>query len=450
MSPYRPYPSYKESDIEWLGRVPSHWHVKRLKDVALCRNSNVDKKSYEGEQPVELCNYTDVYYNEKITDSINFMRATAKREDILRFSLKSGDVIITKDSESADDIGIPALVTESASGVVCGYHLTLIRPQEVMLGNYLFRVLCSFPSSTQFYLGASGVTRYGLGKGAIEGLLLSAPPIEEQQAIATFLDRETARIDALIEKKQRQIELLKEKRQAIITQAVTKGLDPNVPMKDSGVEWLGEVPEHWEVGKLRWLAKLQGGIAKGRDVTGKDAVTLPYLRVANVQDGYVDLENVKEISLLKSEVQRYLLAEKDVLMNEGGDNDKLGRGTVWKGQISPCIHQNHVFSVRTERRLIPEWLALYTRSTSAKAHFYLRSKQSTNLASISASNIMDITVPVPPPQEQEAVLKYVNDTIGGLGAIGKKTERSIQLLQERRSALITAAVTGQIDVREEV
>lgn len=208
------------------------------------------------------------------------------------------------------------------------------------------------------------------------------------------------------------------------------------------------MPEHWAVGKLRWQAKLQGGVALGRDLTEANTVLLPYLRVANVQDGYVDLDEVKRIEFLVSEVERYLLSPGDVLMNEGGDSDKLGRGTVWDGAINPCVHQNHVFAIRSSVHLTPEWLALFTASFGDKSYFFLRSKQSTNLASISASNIKDIHLPLPPTDEQRAICGSVGEMTGRYDDLILTTQRSIHLLAEHRSALITAAVTGQIDARD--
>lgn len=286
-----------------------------------------------------------------------------------------------------------------------------------------------------------------IGMKDIPTLRIPLPAAQEQAQIARFLDHETARIDALIEEQQRLIELLKEKRQAVISHAVTKGLDPTAPMKDSGVEWLGEVPVHWDVGTLRWYATIQGGVAKGKDYEGRETVVMPYLRVANVQNGYVDLAEVKEIAVLESEVERYRLRAGDVLMNEGGDNDKLGRGTVWQAQIDPCLHQNHVFAIRPNGLLNAEWLATFTQSEQARTYFFLNSKQSTNLASISASNVMSLALPIPSVSEQQQIIAYLEEDRSSHEQLTEVAISTVELLQERRSALISAAVTGKIDVR---
>jgi type I restriction enzyme S subunit len=288
-----------------------------------------------------------------------------------------------------------------------------------------------------------------LSSGEVLAEKVPMPPPHEVISIVAYLDRETARIDALIEKKTRFIELLREKRQALITQAVTRGLDPDVPMKDSGVEWLGRVPAHWDVKRLKFVATVQTGVAKGKDYGDQATVSVPYLRVANVQDGYLDLSDVDEIEVSAAELERYLLQPGDVLMNEGGDFDKLGRGHVWLGEIEPCIHQNHVFAVRPTG-VGSAWLNAYTSSAPAQFYFMGRSKQSTNLASISSSNLMELPVPIPPGDEQDGILLALKRTLDRSDELQKRTERSVELLRERRAALITAAVTGQIDVREAV
>ncbi|GGC91848.1 restriction endonuclease subunit S [Halopseudomonas salina] len=223
------------------------------------------------------------------------------------------------------------------------------------------------------------------------------------------------------------------------------GFEPYRQYKMSGVDWLGDVPEHWTTGTLRWYATIQGGIAKGKDYQGRDTVSVPYLRVANVQDGFLDLTEVKEISVLESELERYSLQLDDVLMNEGGDNDKLGRGAVWRGQINPCLHQNHVFAIRTNHLLKPEWLATFTGSQPARTYFFLNSKQSTNLASISASNIMSLALPIPPVAEQERVLRFLNHEIARIDALIQEQQRLIELLKEKRQAVISHAVTKGLD-----
>ncbi len=444
---YPRYPAYKESGVPWLGQVPAHWDSRELRRVADVRPSNIDKLTVEGQRPVQLCNYMDAYKNEKITDRLVFMPASASDEQIRRLTLRRDDVIITKDSETPDDIGVAALVEQELESVVCGYHLALLRPErEVMHGPYLFRSLQSSFCRAQFSVSAVGMTRYGLSLDDVKSVVVPVPPPAEQGAIAAYLDRETAQIDALVARLEQLVALLQEKRQALISHAVTKGLDPSAPMKPSGVKWLGEVPAHWEVRPLKGVADIQTGVAKGRNLEGRKTVAVSYLRVANVQDGYLDLDDVATIEILESEVERYRLKYGDVLMNEGGDNDKLGRGHIWHGEVEPCIHQNHVFAVRAHG-FESEWLTTITGSDYAKSFFEQRAKQTTNLASISARNLSLLPVVLPPETERHAIMEWIRAEGARIGLLVESTVASTALLRERRAALITAAVTGQIDVR---
>ena len=242
---YRPYPAYRDSGVEWLGDIPEHWDVKRLKEFATVQLSNVDKKTADGEDAVQLCNYVDVYYNHKIEREIEFMPATATPSQVRRFSLRTGDVLITKDSETWTDIAVPAVVIEDLPGVLCGYHLAHIRPHEQHDGFFLAHCIAAVGPRDQYHIAANGITRFGLTGDVIRNGTLAIPPLVEQRRIAAFLDFKTEKVDALVAKKERLIELLQEKRTALITRAITKGLDPDVPMKDSGVEWLGDIPENW-------------------------------------------------------------------------------------------------------------------------------------------------------------------------------------------------------------
>ncbi|AKZ61704.1 type I restriction-modification methylase S subunit [Herbaspirillum hiltneri N3] len=451
MSHYKSYPEYKYSGVEWLGQVPEHWEVSPMK-WAIARNDGGvwgDDPSGESDTLVLRSTEQTVDGNWRIEEPAYRALSAADKEFAL---LKAGDLLVTKSSGSALHIGKTTLVTPEIEEMQCCYSNFMqrirttddIRPKLAwyLMNNGLVREQFDYLSNTTTGLANLNGTMIG-------SVHIAIPPDEEQKAILAALDRETARIDALVEKKTRFIELLCEKRQALITHAVTKGLDPNVKMKDSGVEWLGEVPEHWTVRRLKFIARVQTGVAKGKDVSGKETVEVQYLRVANVQDGYLDLDEIATIQIDKEDLERYLLQPGDVLMNEGGDFDKLGRGHIWSGELSPCIHQNHVFAVRPHG-VSSAWLNAFTSSTAAQFYFMGKSKQSTNLASISSSNLMELSVTVPPDEEQRRVLAQMKLGVEKLDKLIGRTERSVELLKERRSALITAAVTGQIDLREAV
>ena len=216
----------KNSGIEWLGKIPKDWKVKKLKFNASIRFSNVDKKSEEGEESVRLCNYVDVYYNDFITLKLKFMVATASVEEIRKFQLNIGDVIVTKDSESWDDIAVPAYVTEVKNKLLCGYHLAQIKPDVKRLnGKFLFWMLSGTIFNYQYRVEATGVTRYGLSNYALSNSFIVLPPINEQEKISAYLDKKTAQIDEQAEREKKSIELLKEYRTALISEVVTGKID---------------------------------------------------------------------------------------------------------------------------------------------------------------------------------------------------------------------------------
>ena len=279
----------------------------------------------------------------------------------------------------------------------------------------------------------------------IGNMPVPVPDPDTQRAIADHLDRETARLDALVAAKERLLKLLAEKRRAIVTRAVTRGLDPGVSLRDSGVPWLGEIPAHWRLTRLKFVADVRGGLALGKDYGFGKLEEYCYVRVANVQDGYLDLDDVKTVRVPQTEAENFLLRAGDVLMNEGGDDDKLGRGCIWNGEITPCLHQNHVFAVRP-RLVEPEWIDVWASSDTARFHFELYAKRTTNLASISAANLKELPLLVPPRGER---LEIVSDCAAARERFGNACSTvtdTIALLRERRAALIAAAVTGRLDV----
>ena len=222
----KPDAPMKPTGIDLMPEVPAHWEVKRLKQLSDVLFSNVDKHSHEGETPVKLCNYTDVYNNDFIKPEMEFMSATATSAEIERFKLQFGDVMITKDSEAWNDIGVPAIVTHALDGVLCGYHLAIIRAnRDELLPLFLFRALTTPAVAQQLYVEATGVTRYGLSKLAIKNLLLPCPPVDEQKAILDHIASGTAAFDEAIEKAQNKITLIREYRERLIADVVTGKLD---------------------------------------------------------------------------------------------------------------------------------------------------------------------------------------------------------------------------------
>ena len=440
------YPEYKDSGVEWLGEVPGHWEVKRLKQACHVFPSNVDKKSHDGETPVNLCNYTDVYYNETITADMEFMAATATDDQIAKFTLRAGDTIITKDSETADDIAIGAYVPADLPGVICGYHLSMVRPMTDTVGAFAKRLFDSAYVRSCVAVRANGLTRVGLGQYEIDNLELPFPSPDEQQTIAAFLDRETGKIDALIAEQRRLVELLAEKRQAVISHAVTKGLNPKAKMKDSGIAWLGEVPEHWEVLPLKRRCEL---LKDGTHLPPpRVSEGIPLLSVRNIQNGRFDLRD--DDSLISQDdyqdlCKAFIPQPNDVLLAIVG-------ATLGKTALVPIgIGLFH----------IQRSLAIFRPTTEMQAqylHFLFQTGGFQQLLweyvgysaqpGIYLGTLAEFRITLPPLVEQFAIVDFIGRETAKLDTLTTEANRAIALLQERRSALISAAVTGKIDVRK--
>jgi type I restriction enzyme S subunit len=437
-----PYPAYKDADVAWLTSIPEHWNVRRLKHIASTTFSNVDKHTVEGEQSVRLCNYVDVYYNDYITPGLEFMVATASRDEIAKFSLREADVIITKDSESWDDIAVAAYVPSDLEGVLCGYHLAMIRPAVKMIdGKYLFRAFSARGINDQFRVAATGITRYGLGKHWLDNSYFPLPPLDEQCAIAAFLDRETAKIDTLIAKQERLIELLHEKRVALIRHVVTKGFDPTVPMKDSGIPAVGQIPAHWQVNRNKWIYRE----LNHRSTTGDEEL----LSVSHITG--VTPRSEKEVYMFMAEsMEGYKLCSPgDLVINTMWAWMGALGVSEYEGIVSPSYH---VYTLRNEQAAgyVPKYLDLLYRTPVYVCEITRHSKGiwSSRLR-LYPDAFFDMQTITPPLPEQHRIIDYISEHLRGLDALVQKCQQLIGQLQEYRTALISAAVIGKIDVRGE-
>jgi len=448
---YKSYPAYKDSGVKWLGEVPEHWKIKKLKHLANVILSNVDKKTKEGESSVRLCNYTEVYYNELITESMDFMHASATSEQIIKFTLRQGDTLITKDSEDPNDIAVPANVPQNLPGVLCGYHLAVVRPKPGVEGAYVSRLFQSSYSNSTFATRANGLTRYGLSYGPLTSVEFPEPSTAEQSQIAAFLDHETAKIDRLIAKQEELIALLKEKRQAVISHAVTKGLDPDVPMKDSGVEWLGEIPAHWEVSQLRRvIASIEQGWSPEANNCPCDDDGHGVIKLSAIKKGkfYPNENKLLDSSLDLS--KGLFLRENDLLITRANTPALVGDacivGDVDQGKYMLC---DLAYRVNTSHMILPQYLCSWIISTQGRVQIVMDARGSSmTMAKIAQEHIKSWLVPVPPHDEQTQIIDYISGKSSEVDAALESAVRFIELLQERRSALISAAVTGKIDVRD--
>lgn len=429
--------------------MPRGWQVVKLRHVVDMRVSNVDKLSIRGELPVRLCNYVDVYKHDRITQRIPFMAATATRDEINRFKLELNDVLITKDSEDWLDIGVPALVDFVSDDLVCGYHLALLRARRSFIsGKFLFQCFQSRFIANQLSVEARGVTRYGLSRSAILNTLLPLPPPSEQVAIVKYLDYMTRRIDKAIRVKKKLIQLLNEQKQVIIHQAVTRGLNPDVPLKDSGVPWLGMVPEHWEVRKVQSLgSKFGSGITPKGGANVYLQIGVPLIRSQNVHFDGLRLDNVARIS---KDIHDSMLGSKllpgDVLLNITGAS--IGRVCYFPDSIGEANVNQHVCIIRCKQKyIIPAYLSAIMSTEVVQAQIRVL-QYGASREGLTMSSVKKILIPLPSLYEQEAILSLIQEETSAIRKIMAGISHGITLLQEYRTRLIADVVTGQIDVRD--
>lgn len=433
----------------WIDSVPAGWQVTRVDAIADVRFSNVDKHTLDGEAPVRLCNYVDVYKNDRITSGIDFMEASAAGREIKKFQIRRGDVLATKDSETPDDIAIPALVADDLPGTVCGYHLAMIRPRaDTADGAFLFWLHASKAFRAQYEANAVGVTRFGLSQYAFRAARVPLPPLAEQRRIAAYLDASCAAIDAAMAAKRLQLDTLTALRRAFIQRAVTRGLNDNRKLEATGNVWLDAVPSGWKLRSLKRIADIRTGLTLGKIYEGP-LIERPYLRVANVQDGHLDLDEVTMIEVPPAFAAGVELRTGDVLMTEGGDLDKLGRGYVWHGQIPQCLHQNHIFAVRCMiHKLRPAFLAYSTASRYGRDYFEATGKRTTNLANTNATKVGQFPIPLPSVAEQDEICQFLDEKLAEVKRIAAGIESQIAILTAYRKALIHECVTGQRRITE--
>ena len=434
-SPLPTYPACEPSGVEWLGDVPEHWKVRRLRTVADMRVSNVDKHTRDDEIPVRLCNYVDVYKNDRITEAMSFMKATASWNEIERFKLEPGDVLITKDSEAWDDIGVPSLVVEAADDLLSGYHLALLRPFNEVLGAYLALALQSRVVAYQFHVRANGVTRYGLTHVGIQSVQVPLPPLPEQAAIVRYLDYVDRRIRRHVAAKRKLIALLEEERQAVVNRDVTRGLDSNVRLKPSGVEWLGDVPEHWETMRARFLFEE----VDTRSTSGKET----HLSMSQTL-GLVPSHLVEQSLISDSYIGGKLCQEGDLVLNRLKAHLGVFALAKQAGVISPDYS---VFRKRGSLKMAYFFRVL--RLPALRTELRIRAKGIVEgFWRLYTDDFFDIRLPVPPYLEQQAIVEYAHRATTDVDAAITRARRQIELVEEYRTRLIADVVTGKLDVRE--
>ncbi|HHC0943490.1 TPA: restriction endonuclease subunit S [Klebsiella pneumoniae] len=436
MSQYRAYPAYKDSGVEWIGQVPEHWKIAQIKRISALN----PRKSTLSEEKDSLCTFLPM---EKLrTNAVTLDETRPIHEVYGGYSyFCDGDILIAKVTPCFENGNI-AVANGLVNGIGFGStEINVLRVNGKGHNRFLYYRLQEEQFRTiakSEMRGTGGLKR--VPTDLFESFTIGLPDTDEQATIAATLDQETARIDALVEKKTRFIELLKEKRQALITHAVTKGLDPNVKMKDSGVEWIGQVPEHWEVKPICRVTSVNDDVLP--DSTTDDT-PIRYVDISSV--GY--MEGIKQASDMcfadAPSRARRKASSGDVIISTVRTYLKAVAAVT--DEYADCVFSTGFAVLRARHldRSFLKWMVLNELLIQAiEAH-----SEGLSYPAINASALVKLKSVIPPPEEQASIAATLDRETARIDALMDKAKQSITLLKERRAAFITAAVTGQIDLR---
>ena len=436
-SEYRPYPAYKDSGVEWLGEIPAHWEVTRADSLFRYEKIQVEPSTISEQSvfhysiPAIQETGDGIFESPTGIDSAK-LRVFGRRILVSKLNPRKGVVLI------ADEKPVPT---------ICSTEFVPLEIRSCDLG-WAYHLLASEPTRQRLSAVVRSATRSHQRAEIAEVLKMwhGVPPLPEQRAIAAFLDRETAKIDALVAKKERLIELLQEKRTALISDAVTKGLDPDAPLKDSGVEWLGEIPAHWEVKRLKYAATLNPAPTEARN------------RGESLEVSFVPMEAIGEYGGLELTTTKLVgevytgytyFREGDVVVAKITPCFENGKGAVATGLVNEIAFGTTELHVLRVKESIDRQFLFYlsmgdTFRRLGEAEMYGAGGQKR----VPDSFIKNLMHPLPPLPEQRAIAAFLDRETAQIDALVAKVREAIDRLKELRTALISAAVTGKIDVRE--
>jgi type I restriction enzyme S subunit len=435
------YPEYKDSGVEWLGEVPGHWAVQPFKHQVDRNDGGV-----WGEDPDGIDDTIVLRSTEQTVDGHWKLDDPAPRKlsetEIRGSLLAENDLLLTKSSGSSLHIGKTTLVTAEIAAMRCCYSnfMQRIRMRPTFLPKLAWYVMNNDLARLQFDLLSNSSTGLAnLNATMVGQIVVPVPPLPEQTQIATFLDRETAKIDALVAEQRRLMELLKEKRQAVISHAVTRGLNPHAPLKPSGIEWLGDVPEHWVVTRMANIF---------REVTESGNDDLPILSVSihhGVSDKEMDDEELDRKVTRSDDRTKYKRVAPDDLVYNMMRAWQGGFGTVQvEGMVSPAY-----VVARPKFPVVTAYVEHLLRTPKAIEQMRRHSRGITDFRlRLYWDEFKNLNVVAPPIDEAKAICGEIGAMDRKFHTLTTEAQRAIDLLQERRTALISAAVTGQIDVRD--
>jgi len=453
VSHYKPYPVYKDSGVEWLGTVPEHWAVHRMKSlIDSAQNGIWGEDPDGGVDDIACARVADFDRNDfTVKGELPTSRKVPEAQRLSR-QVNYGDLLIEK-SGGGEQTTVGVVVQyQGEQPVICSNFVAVVKPKNGVKPRWLCYTnayLYSVSVNTRSIKQTTGIQNIDSDQYFSERV--AVPSEAEQHAIAAHLDSETASIDALVEKKARFIELLHEKRQALITHAVTKGLDPKAKMKDSGVEWLGEVPAHWEQAPLKHLISSIGqGWSPECEARKPERGEWGVVKVGCVNGGVFRPQESKALPAAMEPRPELGLRKGDVLVSRANTRELVGSCAVIPQDYPHLLLCDKLYRIGCGARVTPEFLAALITVYGRRAVEIEANGASSSMVNIAQSVILDLLVAVPSNEEQKSIMDRVVVETMRIKTMLVKTERSIALLKERRSALITAAVTGQIDLRQAV
>lgn len=432
---YQPYPDYKDSGVEWLSSVPIAWEVQALKYLVSC-NDEVLSETTDPEFEFEYIDIGGVSSSDGVTktENLKFSASPSRARRIVR----TGDIIVSTVRTYLEAI---APISIEFDGKIVSTGFAVLRPK------FLLSEFAKYSLRARYFIDSvvarsTGVSYPAINASELTNIKIALPGWSEQKTIAAFLDYETARIDQLIAKQQQLIELLKEKRQAVISHAVTKGLNPNVPMKDSGVEWLGQVPEHWVVSKFGFISSVvRGGSPRpAGDPELFDGDYSPWVTVAEItKDDEIYLTETESCLTQKGSQQCRVFPSGTLLLSNSG-------ATLGVPKILSINANANDGVVGFEKLNINHEFAYFYLSTLTD-NLRERIKQGAGQPNLNTDIVKAINIAIPPEREVNAIVDYVHKQRAKFAELTNKAINTVDLLQERRTALISAAVTGKIDLR---
>ena len=429
------YTEMKDGNIQWLGEYPSHWKLGKAKNI-FCSTKTIVGDAVDNYERLALTMNGVIKRSKTAAGGLQpekFETYQILRENELVFKL------IDLQNVATSRVG-----RSPYTGIVSPAYIVLRdkNNRSTRYAEYFFLSMWMHQVFNQ--LGADGV-RSNIGASALLNIPYLIPPEAEQNAIACYLDAECAKIDEIITDARVSIEDYKAWKASVLYEVVTKGTHKDQVTRDSGVKWIGSMPAHWQVSKIGRFINIRSGITLGKTYPhGTELIEMPYLRVANVKAEGFALEDIAKIKVTPDEAEKYALKSGELLMTEGGDRDKLGRGTIWHEEISPCLHQNHVFAVTCDESwLLTEYLAYLTASPVGREYFDLTAKKTTNLASTNSNTIMQFKVPIPPIAEQREIVQMLDRKCAAINDLITEKQLLISDLELYKKSLIYEVVTGK-------